>query len=65
MKEQLLNLKNAMKEGKSRKSVEDLIKEGWKNTYILYADMEIYKKDNERILYDNKNQKIYIKYFIN
>ena len=64
MKEQLLNLKNAMKEGKSRKSVEDLIKEGWKNTYILYADMEIYKKDNERILYDKKNQEIYIKYFI-
>ena len=61
MKEQLINLK---KEGKSRKSVEDLIKEGWKNTYILYADMEIYKKDNERILYDKKNQEIYIKYFI-
>jgi len=41
------------------KPIEELLNEGWKDTLQSFAGFRIYKKDNERMLYDSKEQRIY------
>ena len=43
--------------------IEDLVNKGWKSINIKYANYEIYKKDNQRVLYDKRKDKIITKYF--
>ena len=48
--------------GKINKSIEELSKEGWEDIHVSYAGFDIYKNGDKRILYDSKNQIIYLNY---
>ena len=63
-KEELKILKEIREEVFSQRKIEDLINKGWKNTNIKYSNYEIYKKDNQRILYDRGRDKVIVKYFV-
>ena len=37
---------------KLMKSVEDLAKEGWKDTYATFANLKVFKRNNDEIVYN-------------
>lgn len=41
--------------------LEDLLKQGWEERG-KFADLQILAKDTQRILYDPKEQQVYLKY---
>jgi hypothetical protein len=49
---------------KQTKSIGELTKEGWEDTLTHFAHIKIYKKGNDKILYDTKTQTIEYRYFM-
>ena len=44
------------------KTLNDLIKKGWISTNKYFADLEIYKRNDDRLLYDRKKDEIQLRY---
>lgn len=60
MKEKIA-LKDNLK--KIKISVEDLVNEGWEDTFCSFGHLRVYKRDNSRILYNPKEEIIDYQYF--
>lgn len=52
------NTRTSNKQEKVVKPIEELLKEGWRDTFQHFSHFKIYKTGNERILYNTKNQTI-------
>ena len=45
-----------------KKHIDILILNGWKEANVNYGNYHVYQKENERLVYDLKRDKIIIKY---
>lgn len=45
-----------------QQKLEELVKDGWNNTNSEFAGYHIYKRDNEAMLYDPKEDKVIVRY---
>jgi|WetSurMetagenome_2_1015567.scaffolds.fasta_scaffold224646_2 hypothetical protein len=63
-KNNLDNINNTNTKEKQTKSIAELTKEGWEDTLTHFAHIRIYKKGNDKILYDTKTQTIEYRYFM-
>jgi hypothetical protein len=46
----------------TKTKLEELIKDGYAQTGATFSYMQILKRDNERILYNTRNDTIYMRY---
>jgi hypothetical protein len=46
----------------TKTKLEELIKDGYAQTGATFSFMQILKRDNERVLYDTRNDSVYMHY---
>jgi len=63
-KNNLDNTNNTNIKEKQTKSIAELTKEGWEDTLTHFAHIKIYKKGDDKILYDTKTQTIEYRYLM-
>lgn len=54
-----------MVKNNNKKNLDQIIKDGYKLSTFKFADLDIYEKDNLRILYDPKKDEVVHMYDIN